>query len=297
VRFWRGGLILSFLPWFWTPLNAAPISFNTALPVHKSGLLIRQQVDWTQKHKDPSSLDREMDVTAFTSVFVYGVTSKLALIGVIPILDKELEARATGTQRESTGLGDVSTTARYQVFERNRSGQTWRGAVLGGLKWPTGKNKESDGLGRLPPPVQSGTGSYDPFVGTVWSTLWLSGELDADLVYRRNTRANSFKFGDVIQSNFSYQHRFWPRVLKSEGVPHFFYAVLEANNIYQEKNEAGSTKNNNSGGYQLFITPGLQWVTQRTVLELASQLPAIQDLNGTTLETNVRLITSFRIWF
>jgi len=297
VKLSRVITILSFTPLVFSTVIAAPISFNTALPVHKGGFLSRQQVIWTQKHKDPSSMDREMDVLAFPGVLVYGVTAKLALMGVIPIIDKELRFGSTGITREATGLGDISTTARYQIYERNRKGQTWRGAVLAGLKWPTGKDKESDSLGRLPPSVQLGSGSTDPFIGTVWSAQWLSGQTDADLVYRRNTRANSFKFGDLIQANVSYQHRLWPKVLKSKGTPHYFYGVLEANNIYQEKNEAGSTKNNNSGGYQLFLTPGLQWVTQRTVLELAGQFPAIQDLNGTALETNARLITSFRIWF
>jgi len=276
---------------------AAPISFNTALPVHAGGMLFRGQGVWMRMHDDPSSMGREMDVAAVPSTLVYGATSKLALMGVFPYLDKRLEIKSTGAVRRASGLGDIMTVGRYEVFARSSAGQTSRGAVFAGLKWPSGRNDESDALGVLPPSVQLGSGSYDPIFGTVWSVQWLAFQVDADLSYRRNTHADDFKFGDSLEQNISLQYRLWPRRLEAEGLPSFLYGVLEANSVYQAKNQAGGVADDDSGGYHLFLTPGLQWVSKRTVFELAAQLPAVQSLNGAALKTDYRLIGSFRLWF
>lgn len=278
-------------------IEAAPISFNTALPVHEGGLLFRGQGIWMRMHNDPSPMGREMDVAAVPSVLVYGMTSKLALMGIFPYLDKKLAIKSTGAVRRASGLGDIMTVGRYQVFAQNSPGQTTRGAVFAGLKWPSGTSAESDALGVLPHPVQLGSGSYDPIFGTVWTGQWLAFQVDADISYQKNTEANDFKFGDVLEQNLSFQYRLWPRLLDAEGLPSYLYGVLEANNIYQGKNKAGGIGDDDSGGYHLFLTPGLQWVSRRTVFELATQLPVVQSLNGTALKTDYRLTGSFRFWF
>lgn len=279
-----------------SPAAGAPISFNTALPVHKGGLLFRGQGVWMRMHGDPSPMGREMDVVAVPSVLVYGATAKLALMGVFPYMDKRLAIKSTGALRQSSGLGDIVTVGRYEIFSRSRSGQTTRGAVFAGLKWPSGRNTESDALGLLPPPVQLGSGSYDPIFGTVWSSQWLAFQVDADLSYRRNTEANAFRFGDILEQNVSMQYRLWPRTLEGEGIPSFLYGVLEASNIYRAKNEADGIKDNDSGGYQLFLTPGVQWVMKRWVFEAAAQLPAVKNLNGNALRSSFTLIGSIRVW-
>ncbi|MDE2142669.1 MAG: transporter [Elusimicrobia bacterium] len=279
------------------PLQAAPISFNTALPVHEGGFLFRGETVWMRLHDDPSPMGREMDVVAVPSVLVYGVTSKLALMGVIPYMDKRLDIKSMGATREASGLGDIMSIAREEIYQWNGAGRTVRGALFGGVQWPTGRSKESDGAGLLPKPVQLGSGSYNPIAGTVWTMQWLSAEVDADFSYQRKTWANDFKFGDVIMQDVSLQYRLWPWTLEAEGVPGYFYGVLEANNFYRFKDEASGIKDNNSGGYQLFLTPGVQWVTKRVVLEAAAQLPAVQELNGQSLKTDYQLIGSIRVWF
>ncbi|MBI2384661.1 MAG: transporter [Elusimicrobia bacterium] len=290
-------LSLSLLASHIPPLEAAPISFNTALPVHEGGLLFRGLGVWMNMHDDPSPMGREMDVAAVASVLVYGAGSKLALMGVFPYMDKRLAIKSTGVVRRASGLGDILTVGRYEIFARSGPGQTTRGAVLAGVKWPSGRNAETDALGVLPPSVQLGSGSYDPILGTVWTGQWLAFQVDTDVSYRRNTKADDFKFGDALEQNISVQYRLWPRVLEAEGLPSYLYGVLEANNIYSAKNEAGGVTDGDSGGYQLFLTPGLQWVAKRAVVEVAAQLPVVQSLNGTALRTDYRLLGGFRLWF
>ncbi|MBI4209159.1 MAG: transporter [Deltaproteobacteria bacterium] len=288
---------LLFLGFAASFLHAGPISFNTAMPVHEGGIVVRQQAVWVQMHQDPSSLDREMDVFLFPFTLVYGATSNLAVMGNFPYLDKELGMGSGGVVRENSGWGDLTTVARYEIFERNRLGQTVRGALFAGLEWPTGKDDEIDSLGLLPPDLQVGSGSFDLIVGTVWTAQWLSFQIDADLLYTRNNEANNFKFGDVVREDLSFQYRLWPRGLSPHGVPSYVYGVLEANSLYQFQNEISDVGDEDSGGYQLFLTPGVQWVSRRTVLDLAVQLPTIQNLHGDALKTDFQLVAGFQILF
>ena len=94
----------------------------------------------------------------------------------------------------------------------------------------------------------------------------------------------------------SLQYRLWPQELGT-GVPSFLYGVLEANASHQEKNESDGVADPNSGGTSLFVSPGLQYVTKRWVAEAIVQLPAVQDLNGTALESDFVIRAGFRLNF
>ena len=70
---------------------AAPITTNTALPVHAGGLIVRGQAKVIRSTDDPSPMARELTVWAAPSVLVYGVREKFTLFGIIPYLDKNLD--------------------------------------------------------------------------------------------------------------------------------------------------------------------------------------------------------------
>ncbi|MEX0827523.1 MAG: transporter, partial [Haliea sp.] len=165
-----------------------------------------------------------------------------------------------------------------------------------GLETPTGDDNESDSFGRLPASVQPGSGSWDPFGGVVLTYQTLDYQVDAQISYQANTKANDFEFGDVARFDASFQYRLWPRELKS-GVPGFLYGVLEANFIHKEKNTSNGIDDQNSGGFTMFLVPGLQYVTKRWILEGAVQVPVVQDLNGTALENDYVARIGFRVNF
>ena len=73
--------------------------------------------------------------------------------------------------------------------------------------------------------------------------------------------------------------------------------MLEANLVNSAKDRANGVSDPNSGGTTLFITPGLQYVTRKWILEAGVQIPVSQDLNGTALETDYVFTTGFRINF
>jgi len=264
---------------------AAPITFNTALPVAKEEFLFRQQFIVMQSGDDPSGSKRDRSETISATTLVYGISNRLALFGVLPYRDIDLSMNmgAGKINRSNAGLGDVSAFARYIFQQKNQAGRTLRLAAFAGLKAPTGNDTASDSLGTLPPPLQLGSGSWDVFGGMVVTRQTLDYQLDAQLSYRINNEANNFETGDVLRLDASLQKRIWPRELGS-GVPGFVYAVLEVNVINQSKNTINGVNDANSGGTRVLLAPGLQYVTRRWIAETAVQFPVMQNLNGNALE-------------
>jgi hypothetical protein len=280
------------------PVHAAPQTFNTALPVAQGEFVFREQFVLDQSGDDPSGADRDRTAWALVSVLGYGATSDLALFGVVPYVDKSLDIMQGGARRtrSASGLGDISLFGRYTLFRRDWPGRTFRIAPFAGLELPTGDDDETDSFGRLPPSVQPGSGSWDPFGGLVLTYQTLDFQIDAQASYKASTEANNFEFGDVARLDGSLQYRVWPRQLGS-GVPGFLYGVLEANLIHQDKNQVGGTNDPNSGGQSLFILPGLQYVTKRWIVETGAQIPVVQDLNGSALEKDYIFRAGFRLNF
>ena len=291
------GLAIAVSVWSGAP-KAAPVTFNTALPVAKGEFVFRQQGVLDQSGDDPSGSERDRTAWSALSVLGYGVNSDLALFGVVPYVDKHLELNVDGARRArgARGLGDVSLFGRYTVFKRDFRGGNFRIAPFAGVELPTGEDDASDSFGLLPASVQPGSGSWDPFGGIVLTYQTLDFQIDAQASYKINTEANDFEFGDVARLDASVQVRLWPRELKG-GVPGFLYAILEANLIHQEKNRSGGVDDGNSNGTRLFLVPGLQYVTKRWIIEAAVQVPVVQDLNGTALEKDYIARGGFRVNF
>lgn len=279
--------------------HAAPETFNTALPVGRGDFVFREQFLYIKASDDPSPADRNLEVLGSISVLGYGATSDLALFGVLPYLDKELDLTTPGGQRmtrSTNGIGDASLFARYTVFQKDLPGRNFRIAPFLGLKLPTGDEGDRDSFGRLPQPLQLGSGSWDPFGGVIATYQTLDYQVDAQLSYKANTKANGFEFGDEFQFDASLQYRLWPRELGA-GVPGFLYGVIETNLLHQAKNEISGTNDPNSGSTKLFLSPGLQYVTKRWILEAIVQLPVVQDLNGMTLKDDYSVRAGFRVNF
>jgi len=277
---------------------SAPITFNTALPVHEGGYVLREQFMYMKIADDPTPLQRDMRVSGVMSVLGYGVTPDFALFGMLPWFDKRLDMSMGGQYltRRKSGVGDLTLLGRYTAYQYDAPGRTLRIAPFLGVKAPTGEDNARDGFGRLPPSVQPGSGSWDALGGAIATYQTLNFQIDGQVSYKANREANGFRAGDVAELDGSLQYRLWPSSLGS-GVPAFLYGVLEANLIHSAKDDSGGITNPNSGGTTLFITPGLQYITRRWIVEAGVQIPVVQDLNGTVLKNNYVFTTGFRINF
>lgn len=281
------------------PARAAPQTFNTALPVASGEFIFREQFFYIKSSDDPGPADRDLEVVGAVSVLGYGASPDLALFGAVPLLDKRLELDGPGGRRiarDTSGVGDVRLFGRYTVFQDDAPGRNFRIAPFAGVELPTGDDDDRDALGRLPQPLQLGSGSFDPFFGVVGTWQTLDYQIDGQASYEVNTEANGFEFGDVLRFDASLQYRLWPQEL-GPGVPGFLYGVLEGNLIFQGENEVAGGDDPDSGGTTFFLAPGLQYVTKRWVLEAIAQLPAVQDLNGDALESDYVVRAGFRFNF
>ncbi len=290
-------LLLSSLLWSGHTL-AAPITFNTALPVAKGEFVVREQIVVNQSGDDPSGADRDRNEVAAVTAMGYGLTGEWALFGILPYRDISLDITPGGDRvtRSSSSFGDLSLFARYTAYQNNQQGRTFRIAPFAGVEAPTGSNSASDALGRLPPAAQTGSGSWDYFGGVVLTYQTLQYQFDSQLSYRVNTGDNGFEAGDVTRLDGSLQYRIYPKQLGG-GTPGFLYAVAEVNFIHQDKNRIHGAADANSGGARLFLTPGIQYVTKRWIVEGAVQLPVAQDLNGAALENEYVVRAGIRFNF
>lgn len=268
------------------PAPAAPVTFNTALPVAEGEFVARLQGIALRAGDDRSVANRDLRVRSLIGVLGYGITHKLALFAAVPYVDKRLALDGGGkVKRKTSGIGDSSVFARGTLLQRDGPGRTLRVGVFGGVKAPTGDDDESDALGRLPQPQQAGSGAWDVFGGVVVSRQSLAFEVDSQLGYRVNGTANDFGAGDELRWDASIQYRLWPRSLEHRA-PGFLYGVLETNFSRRDKNRRDGVSDPDSGGVRLSLTPGIQYVMRRWVVESVVQLPVHQDLNGDALEEN-----------
>lgn len=276
-------------------VEAGPITFLTALPVAKSQAVIRGQFLLIRATGDPTAADRELTVNGVPLAAAVGLTPRLAIFVIVPILSKSLELNtpAGRTTRDATGLADIVTFARYTVYAVDRADSTFRIAPFGGLKLPTGEDDAVDALGRLPRSLQLGSGSWDGLGGVALTWQSKQWELDADAGIRKATDADGFRFGDEFFSDLSFQYRVWPRQLGA-GVPAFLLAVIETNLTRQGRSEIAGVSDPNSGGTRWDVDLGLQYVTTSYIVEGIVQIPTADRPNGMGLRNDFRFTAGLR---
>ena len=275
MRAWQAvGLSVLMLGLAQSHAVAAPLTTNTALPVGKGEFIIRGQL--VLRERDSAS-DAQIDAAALVSVLGYGLTPDLALFGVLPYIDKSMTP-STGPRRRTEGVGDATLFGRYTLWRDDVLGRTARIAAIGGVIAPTGKEDDRDALGTLPRPFQNGAGAWGGHAGVVATWQTLKFQVDGQFLYQRFGSDQGYRRGDVRRFDLSLQYRLWPQAL-STLTTGFLYALLESNLIDVTRDDLSGMRTD-TGGTQWFLTPGLQYITQRWIVEGGAQLPVKQNPHG-----------------
>ncbi len=287
-------LLVTVLPPVKAFAQGPPILTDTAIITGLEGAAVRSFFKYTKKTGDLAGGGTgRVTITAVPLVIPYEIfTNKLIFVGKFPYLDKERKTENGGaTERlKTTGFGDASLTLKYLVFQKDALKETTRATIVGGVKLPTG-NDDKEGL---PRPFQLGSGSFDYLAGATLTHVKGRGAVSADLVYTLKTEAGGFKFGDTVKYDLALGFRLLPAVYRTYPAKQL-NLYLEFNGTYARRNELNGAGVDNSGGNTVFLSPGIQFIPARTFLVEASlQIPVLEDLNGTQLETDYAFLVGFR---
>lgn len=262
---------------------AQGVNTNVALPVAEGEGIFRSQLRYTRATDDPSGMGRELEAFVLPQTLVYGLTPRLTVFATLPILAHRRVELSTGDVRRDEAVGDLRLLGRYTFFADDYAPlSTRRVALLGGMKFPTGAER-------------FGTPSFDPIFGAVGTWASNRHELDLDALYLIGTERHNLETGDRFRYDMAYRYRFWPerfgrRLLQLNG-------VLELNGAWTGRTQDDGKTVRNSGGHVLFLSPGVQFITNRVILEASIQVPIVQDLNGPQLETDFIGVLSVRVPF
>ncbi len=249
----------------------------------------------TETVNDPA--DRSMDIWAVPIMIPYSVSRKLIPILVVPIVHKRLGFTDASGRHElvTSGVGDALLLLKYTWLQRDRLNETTRAVLVAGLKTPTGSNDERDNLGQLlPRPLQLGSGSWDVPITVAGTATRGRFGLSGDLSYRLATEADGFKGGNALGYDVALGYRAWParyETLREKVVNTY----MELNGQVTQYARQRGVMVSDTGGHEIYLSPGLQWVPRTNLLVEASvQVPIYQNLYGTQLATDVRMGAGIR---
>jgi len=257
---------------------AAPITFNTALPISEDEIVLREQLIYTEFSGPSADVDQ---LTALT-VGGYGITPKWSIFGVLPLT--HIDADIDGVSLQSFNLGDISLFSRYEIYRKDGRGRTTRLAPLIGLRLPTGET----GL--------TSDGSTDVFGGLIATIATTKYNLGGQIVYTENGEADSFEAGNTLAFDTSLQYRLWNSGFDTDN-PSFLFGVIEGNITRQGSSSLDGAVVPNTDGTRLSISPGVQYVRQRWIADLALTIPIVDSFDTAALAPNYSVLTSLRVNF
>ncbi len=232
----------------------APINSNVALQPSKGGVILRQQFRFAQAERRTPDGTRDIDLATAATTLVYGVTDKVTLILDMPyVLSRRIEHTSTGSRDTDSGFADLRVLTKVRLF-RDDFGptDTRRFDVIAGVELPSGGDAFS-------------SDSVDPILGGVFTHIEGRHAFDADAVWKFNT-AGRGRGADLFRYDLAYIYRLWPET----------YASMKPTALFGSIELNGFSETNSDN--ELFVSPGLQYVTTRWILEATVQLPVWQDL-------------------
>lgn len=225
----------------------------------------------------------------------YTPTTNLAFGINAPYVHKSLEGPGIGDE-STEGLGDILLRGKYRFYKTVGLRRQTQAAFQFGVELPTGSTSRSVDQ-RLSPitqrNLQPGTGSYDLIFDISYLKQVNRLAAGGSLTYRHNTEDDDVKFGDQFSAKLDLEYILLPRKYPGREL----VLILEAVYLHTEENEFKGRKLP-SGGDEVFLAPGLQYIaTENLLLEASFLFPVVQDTKGTTTSIDYNFLLGFRfLW-
>ncbi len=207
---------------------------------------------------------------------VWGVRPHLSLSLVTPLVQTNRGGVST------SGTGDARVLARYDVLRRTVPGGYTRLAPELGVKLPTGGS--------------FGSGSTDGIGGLVFSRVrdpnWWIADVQLTLPGSGDERVRA---GDRVRVDLAHLRRVLPR--RGMGIP-MALAVVELNGESVGKARRLGSSIAETGGEQLFLSPGIEYILgRRLVLEASIPISVYSRLRGQQPKPKASVILGMRWLF
>ena len=199
-------------------------------------------------------LERSMLEHRMVLGFDHGVTPKLALSFLLPVVEKESKSLGPSGNSQVRGLADAALLAKYRFFSEYWSQSAFHASVIAGLELPTGSSEERDANGFLPFSMQLGTGSVDGIVGLGLTLSPGRYRLDLHAIYKANNEGDrDFSEGDYFSVGLDFAYRFYHAKYPGPSAS----AKISLHWRHEDPDELGGVNLGNTGLRELRIRGGL----------------------------------------
>ncbi len=256
---------------------AGPIHSDVAFSPRKGGSMLRLQFTYFEADGRGGAV-QNVHGSVVRAVFIHGVSEKLALIAAFPYVNKKIDmfSKKMGRfENAQGGFADFNVMLKYRFWQDDSAARhTERFAGLLGLNVRSGDSDLS-------------SDSYDPIFGTVYSWRQDRHLFDANLIYQINTGSGENRH-DRLRYDIAYSYR-WISPADDDEMVDVWYEwnlIAELNGYYL----TDST-------HEIFLSPGVQYVTEKWVGEFSVQFPVVQELTDQMSEMDFRIVAGIRIRF
>lgn len=238
-------------------------------------------------------LDRKLDEHRAVLGIDHGLKGDFTVSALVPYLDLDFQSDAGNS--DSSDFGDIAILGKYRFYERNWPQSTFNVAVIAGVETPTGSTSERENGSRLPPGLQPGSGSWDPFISLSSNLSQGRYRLDANAFYKVNSEgAQDLDRGDFLSLSLNGKYRFW-----HERYPGPTAGVkLGLQYRYEARSELDGVNVANSGSSVIRGRTGFSWHPAPNIdVSFLVEVPLYQDFNGEQLALDYRTFLALGLRF